>query len=103
MTREEAIKKLEFLKINLPAAKSEISEIVELLKYPWISVEEDLPCNHKELMSVNDNNITKIVIVCYENNQIDFDYMRKICGQEWVWGSYYTPKYWFAIPEPPSD
>lgn len=50
MTREEAIKKLESLKISLPAAKDEIGEIIELIEYPWISVKDDLPCNHEELI-----------------------------------------------------
>ena len=48
MTREEAIKKLESLKISLPAAKDEISEIIKLIESPWINVEDDLPCNHKK-------------------------------------------------------
>lgn len=50
MTREEAIKKLESLKISLPAAKDEISEIIKLIDSPWISVKDDLPCNHEELI-----------------------------------------------------
>lgn len=43
MTREEAIKKMESLKILLPAAKDEISEIIKLIKTHCISVKDDLP------------------------------------------------------------
>jgi hypothetical protein len=62
----------------------------------WIKSEERLP--------------TKIGIyyVCYEENELrikicDFEYW---CGKEWIQkinGFYECPKWWFEIPEPPTD
>lgn len=43
MSREEAINKLESLKISLPAAKSEISEIIKLIETPWIKYKDKRP------------------------------------------------------------
>ena len=58
-------------------------------KSPWISVDEDLPCNHPELIDNHyDNDITTIVLVCYKGNV------------EWSKG---TPCYWMPIPEPPKS
>lgn len=72
MTREEAIKKLESLKISLPAAKDEISDIIKLIESPWISVEDDLPCYHPELMR-NEVYTKKIIVLLNDGRIRDTD------------------------------
>ena len=106
MTREEAIKKLESLKISLPAAKDEISDIIKLIESPWISVEENLPCN-------NPNNIhfgfTNKVFVIDSNKNIFIAYMKKNKNNKWVWCSddnfdlSHIITHWMPIPELPKE
>lgn len=43
MTREDATNKLESLANALPAAKSEIREIIKLLESPWINYKDKMP------------------------------------------------------------
>ena len=100
MTREEAIKKLESLKISLPAAKDEISEIIKLIDSPWISVKDDLPCNHDDLL-VKKGLMTKRVIVV-EDNHIMFDRMT-FGDNGWDWATSICPSHWALIPELPKE
>lgn len=70
-------------------------------KSPWISVEDDLPCNHSELINNNFKSLqTKNVIVVLENNYIDDGYMFKT-GTEWKWIYDESPKYWCPYPNLP--
>lgn len=69
----------------------------------WISVKDDLPCNHPELINSNFRNLqTKRVMVVLENNYIDDGYMFKT-DKGWKWIYEEDPKYWFPIPEPPKE
>lgn len=76
------------------------------LENQWISVEDDLPCNHEELIVNHDNAITTIVLVCYcyKGNVYGIDYMFNITKRElgWEW-SKGTPCYWMPIPELPKS
>ena len=94
MTREEAIKKLESLKISLPAAKDEISEIIELLKSPWISVKDRLSTKGGHYLCMDDNhNIAVLAFV----------------GDKWINTKTFTDvplevvKFWMPIPELPKE
>ena len=98
MTREEAIKKLESLKISLPAAKDEISGIIKLIESPWISAKEGLPCNHEELICSGDKNLTLFVIALVHSFVV-LSRMEKFEGK-WHWTTD-EPSHWFAIPELP--
>lgn len=101
MTREEGIKILESLKTVLPAAKDEISEIIKLIEPTWISVKDDLPCNHEELMSAKYE--TKEVLVLKNSfDNPDIDFMLKESGK-WIWFDYNSVKFWLPIPEPPKE
>ena len=72
-------------------------------KSPWISIYDDLPCNHDELMDYyNSPSITRRVIICNEYNQVDMGYMCK-SDDKWVWIAFGTPKYWCKYPEPPKE
>ena len=67
-------------------------------KSPWISVEEDLPCNHDELFINDDKKETKTVLVII-NGYIMMSRMYKP-KRKWRWNSD-EPTHWMPIPEPP--
>ena len=70
-------------------------------KSSWISVKDDLPCNHEELMSAKYE--TKKVFVLKDSfGNPDIDYMIKENGK-WRWFYYNSTKYWMPIPEPPKE
>ena len=69
-------------------------------KSPWISVEDDLPCNHEELLNAKYQ--TKEVFVLRPGSFPDIDYMLKIDGK-WTWFEYKTSKFWMPIPELPKE
>ena len=103
MTREEAIKKLESLKISLPAAKDEISEIIKLIESPWISVKDDLPCNHEELLDPScEYNETVIVLTACGNDYYN-NWMKLGRNGEWVWHSIKNVTHWMKLPELPKE
>ena len=69
-------------------------------KPAWISVDEDLPCNHEELL-IN-KGVTKKVFVLKFGGFPDVDYMLKVNGK-WIWFAYENSKFWMPIPEPPKE
>ena len=71
----------------------------------WISVDEDLPCNHNELIITNcyyngKETINVITInkrgVVNENFMIFYD-------NKWEWGASTAPCYWMPIPKLPKE
>ena len=67
------------------------------LNNQWISVEDDLPCNHKELV-VKGTPYTKRVMVI-ENGGYYFDLMVLSNNGEWKWLYSFYPTHWMPIPE----
>ena len=73
----------------------------------WISVEDDLPCNHSDLV-LTYNNIpfsTKRVLVITDNHTLFLCEMKKDDDRGWIW-NYSTKdkiKHWMPIPEPPKE
>ena len=72
-------------------------------KSPWISVEDDLPCNHEEL--IIDNPLYKRTksVVCNKPCGIRVDQMvydMELNG--WYWTGE-TPTHWFPAPELPKE
>lgn len=65
------------------------------LRNQWINVDEDLPCNHKELL-VNDT-LTKSIIIRNSDGSIEFSLM--YLDVEWKWMSGDNPTHWLPIPE----
>ena len=70
---------------------------------PWISIEDDLPCNHEEL--VIDNPLYKRTksVVCNKPCGIRVDQMvydMELNG--WYWTGE-TPTHWFPAPELPKE
>ena len=78
-------------------------------KSPWISVKDDLPCNHEELMEPIcqlDNRLiyeTKRVFVHCSNNSFDTAHMINFYNR-WKWyPEDIDVEHWFPIPELPKE
>ena len=72
-------------------------------KSPWISVEDDLPCNHEELMAkrlFSYEKETVHVLTLLPDGDIVIDFMVRNRGK-WKWWSHHRPTHWFPIPELP--
>ena len=69
------------------------------LNNQWISVEDDLPCNHKELV-IKGSPYTKRVIVI-EDGGYYFDLMVLSNNGEWKWLYSFHPTHWMPIPKIP--
>lgn len=72
-------------------------------KSPWISVENDLPCNHPKLIICKSSIYSEITIpvIVVIHNFIIISRMYKE-GGKWYWENG-EPTHWFPIPEPPKD
>ena len=76
------------------------------LENQWLSVDEDLPCQHEELLSKEKEGHTELVMA-YTNIGVIFISMRKY-NDGWKWEtSNYFPKiiitHWMPIPELPKE
>lgn len=74
-------------------------------KSPWISVKDDLPCNHEELMAkrlFSYEKETVHVLTLLPGGDIVIDFMVRNRGK-WKWWSHHRPTHWFPIPEPPKE
>ena len=67
------------------------------LNNQWVNVDDDLPCNHKELV-IKGSPYTKRVMViedcCYY-----FDLMILSNNSEWKWLYSFHPTHWIPIPK----
>ena len=70
------------------------------LNNQWISVEEDLPCNHDELFINDDKKETKTVLSII-NGYIMMSRMYKP-KHKWHWDSE-EPTHWMPIPKLPKE
>ena len=61
----------------------------------WISVEEDLPCNHEEMVHTN---YTDRVLVSTRNGFSEGAFMC-IIEDVWEWNTLMQVSYWMPIPE----
>ena len=70
------------------------------LNNQWISVDEDLPCNHEELLDLLK---TEFVITLNSRKRVEINYM--IDGLNgWKWAVEKSNiLYWFPIPELPKE
>ena len=71
----------------------------EYPKSPWISVKDDLPCNHQELTH---SNYTDRVLVLSRNGYSEVAFMCIIEGA-WEWNTLITVLYWMPIPKLPKE
>ena len=70
------------------------------LNNQWISVEEDLPCNYKELF-INDNKKETKTVLSIVNGYIMMSRMYKP-KHKWHWEND-EPTHWMPIPELPKE
>ena len=68
-------------------------------KSPWISVEDDLPCNHQELTH---SNYTDRVLVLSRSGYFEVAFMNKI-EDVWEWSTLIMILYWMPIPKLPKE
>ena len=80
-------------------------------KSSWISVEDDLPCNHKELMDGEHYTKSVLVVVAWDDDPSK-KYI-KICNMcnivlgsinvcwHWLIGTHYKVAYWMPLPKLP--
>lgn len=75
-------------------------------KSPWISVEEELPCDEKDMVIEILAGIelrTKKVLVLLEDGTIGITYMYCFPPHGWHWSINDVITHWFPIPEPPKE
>ena len=75
-------------------------------KSPWISVEDDLPCNHEELITTNGRyeKNTIYVITIDKYGIIESNYMVLYDDGKWEWKyGVPAPCYWMLIPKLPKE
>lgn len=70
------------------------------LENQFISVEDDLPCNHKELIRKNGLSTKRVIVI--EDDGYFLDRM-VFSNNEWDWAYATIPSHWFPIPELPKD
>ena len=70
------------------------------LENQWINVEDDLPCNHEELIITDDyyEKETIEVITINEFKMVGLNYMI-LCDNKWKWKYDIEFYYWMPIPE----
>lgn len=99
MTLQEKIQKKaegfgKLAPVFLEGAKFALSE-------QWISIDEDKPWNHAELIDKEYSiHITKIIIVKYRDKSVGFVRVRKYYGQWMISGNI---THWLPIPELPEE
>lgn len=76
-------------------------------KSPWISVEDDLPCNHSDLVLTYNGTpfSTKRVLVMTDIRTLFLCEMKKDDDRGWIWNYPTKDKitHWFPIPELPKE
>lgn len=73
-------------------------------KSPWVSVKNDLPCNHEELIcrtEVSEGTETKEVFAINKSGDIWDDYMVYENGK-WRWNDF-EPAFWMSPPKLPKE
>ena len=75
-------------------------------KSPWISVEDDLPCNHEELITTDGRyeKNTIYVITIDKYGIIESNYMVLYDDSKWEWRyGFPAPCYWMLVPKLPKE
>ena len=71
------------------------------LENQWIRVDEDLPCNHEELVSKGSSSTKRVIVI--EDGGYYFDRMVLSENGKWKWFYSFNPSHWFPIPKPPKE
>ena len=76
-------------------------------KSPWISVEDDLPCNHEELIDKEINITKRVLVLCKDwksnitPNMMGMFFIEN-CWQ-WTCEIYFKVTHWMPIPNLPEE
>ena len=105
MTREKEIEKEAYRQEDLVNMDAE--SFIEGAKWadvhpksPWISVEDDLPCNHEELIDTTRHcTVSKDVIIRHKDGSVTFERMIKNYKSQWIFLSEVT--HWMPLPNLP--
>lgn len=73
------------------------------LENQWISVEDDLPCNHEELIDPASQNFTVDVMVRFDNGMVLSAIMTKNIKGKWKWIAGCDFSHWMPIPKFPKE
>ena len=76
------------------------------LKNTWISIDDDLPCNHEELITTDGYYEKETVdVIIISNSGIVFINYMILCDNKWRWKWRYdsVPCYWMLIPKLPKE
>ena len=71
-------------------------------KSPWISIDDDLPCNHEDMIKVvieNADTYTDRVLAMTSEGMVTIAYMYKIDSWLWHWSETDRITHWMAIPK----
>ena len=104
MTREEEIKKASDKLSNSCSKTFKMGFEVGAMwadanpKSPWISVEDDLPCNYKELINKSYEDET-LPVISFVHGYVCLSEMQRV-NEKWYWKGN-EPDYWFPIPKLP--
>ena len=70
----------------------------------WISVKDDLPCNHDDMYNMTGSLIyTDDVLALAGNKPVIVCMMFNDNTGEWKWNKLLNIKYWMLLPEPPKQ
>lgn len=113
MTREEEIKQAAENNLDVSAYLPQDGKMLKETFYigaewadkhpksPWISIKDDLPCNHEELINPKDSTET-ILVFANIGGIIGITKMVKNSHtSEWIWATRVTVYHWIPIPNLP--
>ena len=70
-------------------------------KHKWINVEDDLPCNHKGLITKDGITTMPVPTISYDG-LLELHNMVKVMSSKgsdrWIWEEGISPQYWFNLP-----
>ena len=69
-------------------------------KYHWISVKDELPYYHKELIQYHLGKPKTVEVVVKDRFSLSIDYML-LDNERWQWMRNFGVTHWMPIPEPP--
>ena len=98
MTREEKIKAeaKKYYKENIKCYDAFLHGVEFAEDNQWISVEDDLPYNHRELIH---NNYTTKYVLALDNGYPNVKYMSKLSDGNWHWLYAANVTHWMPIPK----
>lgn len=70
---------------------------------PWISVNDDLPCNHEELLDPSCEYNETVIVLTACGNGYYLNWMKLDRNGEWVWHSVKNVTHWIKLPELPKE